>query len=471
MIQQKHRIFSVVNVVAESLVTITSFFLAYLIRSEISSPNLNVLFPLKDYLVLLFLVIVLWAILSILIRYRDTTIMMTGTEALKKTGLLVFSGSILVSATIFVLKYDFISRSFILIFVVLNFLLLVSFQIYARKPVRYLNQLLIGQRNLLIVGNDDRAAQIARVFEDASESGYHLVGVVPESSTGNLDIKLRRYPSIPLDELEQAIRNHHVDEVIFVVSKEGLTKMEDVFLLCEQEGVKTRIMLSFFPHLTSKIYLETLHELPLLTFTTTPQNDYLLLVKSAIDVIFAFVLLIVTSPLLAIIASLIKLTSKGPIIFKQVRCGLGGRNFILYKFRSMIENAEEVQKEIEHLNTMSGPVFKIGKDPRCTLVGKILRKFSLDELPQMINILKGDMSFVGPRPPIPKEVTGYLRWQRRRLRMKPGLTCLWQVRGRNDIDFQEWMELDLQYIDSWSLLLDVKIILKTIPIVLLGKGT
>ena len=183
--------------------------------------------------------------------------------------------------------------------------------------------------------------------------------------------------------------------------------MEDVFLLCEQEGVKTRIMLSFFPHLTSKIYLETLHELPLLTFTTTPQNDYLLLVKSAIDVIFAFVLLIVTSPLLAIIASLIKLTSKGPIIFKQVRCGLGGRNFILYKFRSMIENAEEVQKEIEHLNTMSGPVFKIGKDPRCTLVGKILRKFSLDELPQMINILKGDMSFVGPRPPIPKEVTGY----------------------------------------------------------------
>ena len=181
MIQQKHRIFSVVNVVAESLVTITSFFLAYLIRSEISSPNLNVLFPLKDYLVLLFLVIVLWAILSILIRYRDTTIMMTGTEALKKTGLLVFSGSILVSATIFVLKYDFISRSFILIFVVLNFLLLVSFQIYARKPVRYLNQLLIGQRNLLIVGNDDRAAQIARVFEDASESGYHLVGVVPKN--------------------------------------------------------------------------------------------------------------------------------------------------------------------------------------------------------------------------------------------------------------------------------------------------
>lgn len=471
MIQQKNRIVSAVYITAESSVTITSFFLAYLIRSRISFPYLEELFPLKSYLGLLFLVIILWSALSALIRYRDTTIMMNGLKAFKKTGLLVFSGSILISAIIFLMKYDFISRSFILIFVVLNFLLLVSFQIYARKAVRYLNQLLIGQRNVLIVGSDDRAAQIARVLEEANESGYHLVGVVPESSSSILDSELRRYPYFPLDELEEAIRKHHVDEVIFVVSKEGLTKMEEVFLLCEQEGVKTRIMLSFFPHLTSKIYLETLHEFPLLTFTTTPQNDYLLLVKSTIDIVSAAILLIFTAPLLAIVASLIKLTSKGPIIFKQIRCGLGGRKFILYKFRSMIENAEEVQKEVEHLNTMSGPVFKIGKDPRCTLIGRILRKFSLDELPQLINILKGDMSFVGPRPPIPKEVTGYLRWQRRRLRMKPGLTCLWQVRGRNEIDFEEWMKLDLQYIDSWSLLLDVKIILKTIPIVLLGKGT
>ena len=182
-------------------------------------------------------------------------------------------------------------------------------------------------------------------------------------------------------------------------------------------------------------------------------------------------LLVLAAPLFALIALLIKTTSKGPVIFRQVRCGLGGREFAFYKFRSMVENAEAAQSQLQHLNEMSGPVFKIGKDPRCTPVGRFLRKFSLDELPQFINILKGDMSFVGPRPPLPQEVEDYERWQRRRLRMKPGLTCLWQVRGRNEIDFDEWMRLDLQYIDTWSLLLDIKIVLKTIPIVLLGKGT
>ena len=251
----------------------------------------------------------------------------------------------------------------------------------------------------------------------------------------------------------------------------ALAGLEEIFLLCEEEGVKTRVMLSFFPHVTSKVYLEALQDLPLLTFTTTPQNDYLLLVKNGIDLVLACVLLVLAAPLLALIALLVKTTSKGPIVFKQIRCGLGGREFVFYKFRSMVENAEATRSRLQHLNEMSGPVFKIGKDPRCTPVGRFLRKFSLDELPQLINILKGDMSFVGPRPPLPGEVENYQRWQRRRLRMKPGLTCLWQVRGRNEIDFDEWMKLDLQYIDDWSLLLDVKIALKTIPIVLLGKGT
>jgi lipopolysaccharide/colanic/teichoic acid biosynthesis glycosyltransferase len=170
------------------------------------------------------------------------------------------------------------------------------------------------------------------------------------------------------------------------------------------------------------------------------------------------------------VALLVKLTSPGPVIFRQVRCGLGGRKFVLYKFRSMIVEAEEVKNRLNHLNEMSGPVFKLSNDPRCTTIGKWLRKFSIDELPQLVNILKGDMSFVGPRPPIPEEVEQYERWQRRRLSMKPGLTCLWQAQGRNDIDFDEWMKLDLQYIDTWSLLLDFKICLRTIPIVLLGRG-
>jgi exopolysaccharide biosynthesis polyprenyl glycosylphosphotransferase len=265
------------------------------------------------------------------------------------------------------------------------------------------------------------------------------------------------------------LRNHVVDEAIFAVSKETLARLEEVFLMCEEEGVKTRVMLNFFPHVTSKVHLEALHDVPLLTFTTTPQNEYLLFIKNVLDVSMAALGIVLLSPVLLTVALLVRLTSKGPVIFRQTRCGLGGRKFVLYKFRSMIEDAEESRQQLEHLNLMSGPVFKARNDPRVIPIGRFLRKFSIDELPQLYNILRGDMSFVGPRPPIPQEVEKYERWQRRRLRMKPGLTCLWQVSGRNQIDFDEWMRMDLLYIDNWSLLLDFKIFLKTIPIVLLGK--
>jgi lipopolysaccharide/colanic/teichoic acid biosynthesis glycosyltransferase len=169
-------------------------------------------------------------------------------------------------------------------------------------------------------------------------------------------------------------------------------------------------------------------------------------------------------------ALIIKLTSQGPILFKQRRCGLNGRHFVMYKFRSMVDNAEQMRVEMEALNEMDGPVFKSSRDPRVTFIGKIIRRFSIDELPQLFNVLRGDMSLVGPRPPIPQEVARYERWQRRRLSMKPGMTCLWQISGRNEVSFDDWMKLDLVYIDNWSLLLDLKILLKTVPVVLLGRG-
>jgi exopolysaccharide biosynthesis polyprenyl glycosylphosphotransferase len=181
-------------------------------------------------------------------------------------------------------------------------------------------------------------------------------------------------------------------------------------------------------------------------------------------------LLVLLMPLMIVIGLLVKLTSVGPIIYRQVRCGLYGRKFVLYKFRSMHQGAEDVLWEIRHLNEMDGPVFKMRNDPRVTPFGRFLRKSSIDELPQLWNVIKGDMSLVGPRAPLPEEVKEYTRWQRRRLSVKPGITCLWQVSGRNEIDFHEWMKLDLQYIDNWSLLLDLKILLRTFPVVLLGKG-
>ena len=188
------------------------------------------------------------------------------------------------------------------------------------------------------------------------------------------------------------------------------------------------------------------------------------------DIVFSIFLLTVLSPIMLIIALIIKLTSKGPIMFKQNRSGLNGRQFTLYKFRSMIVGAEVKKRELMRANEMDGPVFKIKHDPRITTIGRIIRKTSMDELPQLFNVLKGDMSIVGPRPPLPVEVELYQLWQRRRLSLKPGLTCIWQVSGRNNIKFERWMEMDLEYIDNWSLWLDLKILFRTFFVVLTGYG-
>jgi exopolysaccharide biosynthesis polyprenyl glycosylphosphotransferase len=228
-------------------------------------------------------------------------------------------------------------------------------------------------------------------------------------------------------------------------------------------------VMDFFPHVNSEMYLDHLGTIPLLTFSATPHDEIRLLVKRVIDMLVTGIGLVLLSPFMLIVALLIRLTSPGPAIFRQVRCGLNGRRFTCYKFRSMCQNAEELKSELEHLSVRA-TAFKIPDDPRLTPLGRWLRKFSIDEWPQLWNVFKGDMSLVGPRPAVPGEVDNYKVWQRRRLRMRPGLTCSWTLEGRDNVDFETWMSLDMQYIDNWSLMLDWKIILLTIPHVLSGKG-
>ncbi|HSM80009.1 MAG TPA: sugar transferase, partial [Bryobacteraceae bacterium] len=207
----------------------------------------------------------------------------------------------------------------------------------------------------------------------------------------------------------------------------------------------------------------------LLTFAAAPHDELRLVVKRATDMALAGVALVALMPFMLVIVLLIRLTSPGPAIFRQVRCGLNGRRFVFYKFRSMCENAEDLKPALAHLNQKT-TAFKIPNDPRLTRIGRFLRKFSIDEWPQLWNVVRGDMSLVGPRPAVPEEVDQYERWQRRRLRMRPGLTCLWALAGRDTLDFETWMKMDMSYIDNWSLALDWKIILRTIPKVILGKG-
>ncbi|MFQ5663236.1 MAG: sugar transferase [Terriglobia bacterium] len=326
--------------------------------------------------------------------------------------------------------------------------------------------------NILVVGTGPAAQELAGLIQESKAAGLHLVGFVNPGGTGPAaNLSRFDHPVWRVDDVPGLLKEQVVDEVFSAVSKEELADLEDLLLLFKEAGVQTRLQLKIFPHLLSRVYVERFRTVPLLTFTTTPENELHLAFKRLLDVVGAAVLLVLLAPLFSLIALLIKLTSPGPVFYFQTRCGLGGRRFTLYKFRSMVADADERRNELAEFNEADGPVFKMANDPRCTPVGRWLRRLSLDELPQLWNLFKGDMSFVGPRPPLPEEVEKYQRWQRRRLRMRPGLTCLWALEGRSRISFHRWIRLDLAYIDNWSFWLDLKIVFKTIPLVLSGRGS
>jgi exopolysaccharide biosynthesis polyprenyl glycosylphosphotransferase len=309
------------------------------------------------------------------------------------------------------------------------------------------------------------------MIEESPDLGLRILGFLDApNDTGN--VFLLKYKLIGgLDDLEEILRNKIVDEVfVFLPIKSFYSEIEEILHVCENIGVEVKIPTDLFSLKLAKSTVSEYGAVSVIDLYTSPIITWQLLIKRLIDITASAVLLILLSPLFAVVSILIKGTFRGPVFFKQQRVGYNGRFFNCLKFRTMVENAEALQKDLLRLNEMEGPVFKIKNDPRVTKVGRVLRKTSIDELPQLINVLKGDMSLVGPRPPIPSEVNEYVLKDRRRLSMRPGMTCLWQVKGRNAIPFEKWMELDREYIDNWSLMLDFKILAKTIPAVLRGSG-
>ena len=465
MFARHNRIIGRLYLTGDALLALASFALAYLLRAHVLSPR--PLFSPGNYYWIVPLVAGLWVGTGVVLgAYRDIR-----EDEIRRAFTVPFKVGFLATALLFALTFafrlEYISRLLLGFYAVIDLVLMVAFRLVARRLS------VGGFRHFLLVGETPEALEIARTLEASEHRGLRLVGFASAASappTLDQSALRRTYPVFPLAELPDLLRQHVIDEVIFAIAKEDLERLEPTFLMCEEEGVKTRLLLSFFPHLISRVSLERLRDMPLLTFSTTPEEESLLLLKRVVDFLLALAMLILLSPLFLVLAALIKLTSRGPVFYRQTRCGLGGRKFTLYKFRSMQADADLRREELEALNEADGPVFKIKDDPRCTSVGRFMRKLSLDELPQLANILKGQMSFVGPRPPLPEEVEHYEPWQRRRLRMPPGLTCLWALEGRSKLNFRRWMELDLQYIDHWSPALDLKIFLKTIPIVLLGRG-
>ena len=471
MITQRARAVTVAYVVVDLAMTALAFFFAHRVRqllSGIGDDWLGPVYPFSRYAPVLLLILPLWGVVFYIAGlYGQRSSRTVRTEVSRLVRALAIA-ALLFGAAIFALKLTYLSRPVVLFFFLLNGLFIEA----GRSLVRALVLDASARRHVLVAGGRDEAIRAAASIDADREWGVHVIGLASDGSWSGVatDVHptLGTYADIP-----GLVQRHVVDEVIFVPatgSLDRLKSLEPIVLRLEELGIVTRLLVNFLPRSLAQIALDDFGGMPMVTFSTAPRNELLLFVRRTADAALAAVLLVLLSPLLAIIAVAIRLSSPGPVLFRQTRCGLFGRPFTFLKFRSMRTDAEALKPALAPLNEMDGPAFKMTNDPRVTGVGRLLRRTSLDELPQLWNILKGDMSFVGPRPAVVEEVAQYKPWQRRRLSMKPGLTCLWQISGRNELTFDEWMRLDLEYIDNWSLWLDVKIAVKTIPAVLWGKG-
>ncbi|MDR4507121.1 MAG: sugar transferase [Candidatus Brocadiaceae bacterium] len=457
-----------------------SFFVVFFFGNSYENflKNVNV------YLVLIPTYVIIWGFVLYYFGMYDVIITQSISNALLTVIETFFVGLGIFGCFIFLTGIESVSRlhiilsfSFTTVFIGVEKVLLV-------KYLKYQHQQGVNTRNILIVGSGKRAQYLINIINQHHEWGMKIVGIIDDDSTKK-NSPICGYDVIgAMENVPEILHNNIVDEVVFVVPRSWLNKIEGMIMyICEVEGVRVSVAIDLFElklakakfnYLTFeslKKHRSDVYKFPLITFEMTPDKLIHLSLKRISDVVISGCALVILSPLLFITAILVKTTSPGPILFKQKRSSLYGRTFTLYKFRSMVVDAESKLNELLSYNEMGGPVFKMEKDPRVTSIGKVLRKFSIDELPQLWNILKGDMSLVGPRPPLPSEVSKYEAWQRRRLSMRPGATCLWQAYGRNKItNFNEWMKLDLEYIDNWSIWLDCKILIRTIPSVFFGSG-
>lgn len=352
-----------------------------------------------------------------------------------------------------------LARSVIVSFGVTSFLLVFAHEELMRWVFRSHFGRAQFRRKFILIGDRADTARNRQEIQARPEDGIEAVA--------ELDLNLQ-----PAESLIDLLHQHSANGVIILARHSNLEEIEKVIQICELEGVEALLMADFFKTRISRKTFDYFRGQPVLVFRSAPEASWQGVAKQVLDFVGAAVLLLLTSWLLVLVAVLIKLTSRGSILFRQERCGLNGQPFTMLKFRSMQSDAEQRQHELAVLNEMEGPVFKVTNDPRVTPVGKFLRKFSIDEFPQLINVLKGEMSLVGPRPLPVDEVRRFDDIaHRRRLSVKPGLTCLWQVSGRNHVtNFDEWVRLDLSYIDNWSFWLDLKILCRTVPVVLLGTG-
>ncbi|HTL71066.1 MAG TPA: sugar transferase, partial [Candidatus Eisenbacteria bacterium] len=455
MLKQKARAIALGVMIWDLALTGLSLPVAYVLRHGVLPLLFPAVFrtplsPIREYAFLLVLILPIWGLLLYTAGFYRSHRTTPLVEEIWGATKVAFGGTAMLALLVYGLRLEFVSRFFLLVFGIVNFTLLATEKVALRLISRWVRARGLNFRTVLIAGTGQKAAQLGDFVEAHPHWGFRVIGYLDDDNGGEIR-RAGRWPCLgKVTDLEAVLMREVVDELIFVIEKGKLGEYENALVVAERHGVRAHVSLDIFPHVLARPVLEELDGIALLSFTTTPANPGQLAAKRAIDFAFSLVFFLVTAPIQALAAMLIKVSSPGPVFFRQIRCGLNGRHFTLLKFRTMDLGAQERLHEVSHLNEMSGPVFKVSRDPRLTPVGRLLRRLSIDELPQLWNVILGDMSLVGPRPPLPEEVARYEPWQRRRLSMKPGITCLWQVSGRSNLDFDRWMALDLKYIDTWS---------------------
>lgn len=410
----------------------------------------------------------LWLLLR-LGAYERVVIDSMKTEA-KRLLETVTLGTLIMLAYAFMFRI-FVPRSLIVIFAPVNLAIMLGQRATMQWVLSILKWKGYHRESVLIVGAGPLAEGFCRESHEHAEWGLDIIGfLVSDASKAGQWIYGGRVIGT-YDDLVEVLSRKAVNQVVVALPIQEAARIKDILAICEEEGIRLLVISDLLQTMVAKAGIDNGYGFPALSFTSMPGKEWQLLCKRLLDVIVSSVLLVLLIPIFLVVAITIKLTSRGPVFYQWRVMGINRRPFKGWKFRTMAANADEMRDALKSKNEMQGPVFKLKDDPRIAPIGRILRRYSVDELPQLWNVLKGDMSLVGPRPPLVTEVSGFKPWQMRKLSVKPGITCLWQVRGRSQItDFDEWVKLDLEYIDHWSLWLDFKILLATIPAVLKGTG-
>lgn len=467
MLKERSRLVETALRIADFAALVSALPLAYFAR-EWARHGINTFYSTDRLVVLGAATLAAWGLAARAFNVYDSYRTAPVTIELGRVTRAFLTVALLAAAGSFVVRRFDVPRLLLAFYFLFGYLQIVLIRLLVRNVARALRRRGRNTRRYAVVGSGELAQEVVRSMATHSEWGFALAGVVldhPDAAVPDGMPVLGH-----LERFGELLEGTVLDKVIFAMPIARLAAVEEAARVCQVQGIEVMVCLDLLTDGIGHMTLARFDGLPALTFSTVESDPMALAAKRLFDVVVSAGVLLVFVPVLAAVAAAIKLDSPGPVFFRQRRVGLNGHEFFLFKFRSMQVDAEASLAALKAKNELSGPVFKMTRDPRVTRAGQFIRKFSLDEFPQFWNVLRGEMSVVGPRPPLPGEVKQYQRWQRRRLSMKPGITCIWQVSGRNNIDFEQWMRLDLQYIDSWSLWQDLQICLKTVPAVLSARG-